>query len=597
MLECAAHVALAGATALGWFGLGSLVLAPLRASGDGALQALNRLGAGALALALLTFAAGWLGLLYATAYLPLLLACAALGFTRALRIASLPSVRAWPLWQQGLAALLLVYVVLEILVTCAPVSSADALYYHAAAPELFEQRHRIVELPWSWNSYQPFTVEMLVTDGFLLRDSVQGAFAPLVLGLAGGAAVGLGAARLCGRPVGLLAAAIVLGQPFTLWIFTSTFVEPGIVFVLALAGWNLVRFAKEGATDALVLSGVFAGAAAGMKYVGAVAAALFVLAACVPVARRLPARGVLLLVLPAVAVALPWYAKNWILTGNPVYPFLFGGANPEAEQAARASFEDYGHGESAVDLLLLPLRLLADAEAFDRGEFVSPLVVLFAPLAFLEPRARGAAAVVWAAGAAYALAWFLGSQQARFLLPLLPFFAVLAAVGIVALAGRGRVARLVAVTVTTGALVAGLGISLLYAAQFAPVVIGKESERRFLHSNTSYYAATDWMNRNLPADARVALGHVFALPVDRPTVVLTADALETSAGREETRAFLDRYAISHAAVLASDRPRRRQLALVGAREIADVTVRPVRSRTLSELGPPEQMLVYELPAR
>lgn len=67
MLECAAHVALAGLTALSWLGAGSLVLAPLRSSGDRALDALNRIGAGALAFALATFAAGWLGLLYAEA--------------------------------------------------------------------------------------------------------------------------------------------------------------------------------------------------------------------------------------------------------------------------------------------------------------------------------------------------------------------------------------------------------------------------------------------------------------------------------------------------------------------------------------------------
>jgi 4-amino-4-deoxy-L-arabinose transferase-like glycosyltransferase len=598
LLDCAVHAALAGVTALGWLGLGSLVLAPLPASGETALDALNRLGAGAVAFALLTLAGGWLGLLHAAAYLPLL-GISALAGTVALpsllRGFQRPRLATWPRWQLGLLVLLAVYATIAVVATCAPISSADALYNHAAAPELFEQRHRIVELPWSWNSYQPFTVEMLVTDGFLLWNSVQGAFAPLLLGLAGAAAVGLGGARLAGRSVGLLAATVVLAQPFTAWMLTSTFVEPGLLLALALAGWNLANFARGGPTGALLLSGLFAGAAAGMKYPGAVAAALLALAGAVLVRRRLSAQRALAFAVPALAVALPWYLKNWILTGNPVYPLLFGGANSEADRAARASYAEYGHGESPLDLVLLPFRLLADAEAFDRGEFVTPLLLLFAPLAFLVPKARAPAAAAWAAGAVYVLAWFIGSQQARFLMPLVPPFAVLAAVGIVALAARGRFGRLVAVGATAGALASGLGITAVYAAQFVPVVTGSESKREFLLENTSYYAATDWMNRNLPPDARVLLDHVFAFPVDRPTVVWTVDVLESTAGPGETRAFARRFGLTHAAVFATNGRRLRQLEHLRARLLARVTVRPVRSRTRSELGPPERMLVYELP--
>ena len=187
----------------------------------------------------------------------------------------------------------------------------------------------------------------------------------------------------------------MLCQPFTTWVGTSTFVEPGLVLAVALALWNLVHFARTGWTPALVLTGVFAGAAAGMKYQG-VAAALLIACALVLVRDRLTVRRFALAALPALAVALPWYVKNAILTGNPVYPLFFGGANDEADRLARASFEEYGHGTSLLDLVLLPFRLLGDAEAFDRGEFASPLPLLFAPLALLAPRGRRIAAVALA---------------------------------------------------------------------------------------------------------------------------------------------------------------------------------------------------------
>ena len=54
------------------------MLAPAGRSGDRALDLLNRFGAGAVTFALLTFAAGWLHLLYAAAYIPVAVVCAGL---------------------------------------------------------------------------------------------------------------------------------------------------------------------------------------------------------------------------------------------------------------------------------------------------------------------------------------------------------------------------------------------------------------------------------------------------------------------------------------------------------------------------------------
>ena len=270
------------------------------------------------------------------------------------------------------------------------------------------------------------------------------------------------------------------------------------------------------------------------------------------------------------------------------------GRTTRPTRLARASFEDFGHGTSLLDLILLPFRLLGDAEAFDRAEFASPLLLLFAPLALLAPRARRIVAVALALCAAYGLAWFVGSQHARYLLPLLPLLAVLAAVGIVALARAGRLGRLATVAVTTGAVAAGLGITLAYAGQFVPVVTGRESEEQFLRENTSYYEATAWVNEHVPPDGRVAVDHVFVYPLTPEAIVWTADVLESDAGEAETRAFVRRYGITHAVVFADNRVRRRQLDAVGARMIARVQARPIMSRTLHELGPPETMHVYEL---
>ena len=594
-----AHVALAGATALAWLGAGSLALAPLGRTGDRALDLLNRVAIGAVAFALSTFAAGWLGLLYRAAYLPLFAVAAAGGAVvavRTLRGITWPALRSWRPWELALAALVGLYVAVDLVVTCAPISSSDALLHHVAAPERFAAEHRLSELEWSWNSYQPYTVEMLVLDGFLLWDGVQGAFAPLLLSLGGIAAVAGAGWRLGGRSVALLATAIYGAQPFLTWMASSAFVEPSAAFVLALAAWNLVEFARSGRAADVVVAGLCAGAAAGMKYFGAVAAAVLAATAAVALRRTLNVHVAAAFASPAVLVALPWYVKNAVLTGDPVYPLLRGWPNDEARAAAYDSFDNYGHGHSALDLVVLPVRLLGDAEAFDRGEFVSPLFLLFAPVALLAARGRNVVALALFAIGAYFVIWFLGVQDARYLLLALPPLAVLAAIGVRELARRGAVGRVASVTVTSGAFLAGLAITLAYAAQLVPAAVRLEREDEFLRENVSYHVGTEWLNANLRPDARIALGHVFLLHVDPWALVWTPDALPTTAGRVETVEFFVRNRLTHAAVLATA-SRAHQLRYVNARLLARVPVRSVTSRTLSRAGPPDTLLVYAVPLR
>ena len=124
---------------------------------------------------------------------------------------------------------------------------------------------------------------------------------------------------------------------------------------------------------------------------------------------------------------------------------------------------------------------------------------------------------------------------------------------------------------------------------------GRESEEQFLLDNTSYYAATAWVNEHISADARVAVDHVFVYPFEPEAIVWSADVLESNAGRgRDARA-------SSAASGSRTRSSSRTTGFAaaswtrsGRALIARVEARPVVSRTLSELGPPELMLVYEL---
>jgi hypothetical protein len=590
-----AHVALAGLTALGWFGLGSLLLARVRPTGDGLLDALNRFGLGAVAFALLTFFAGLAGLLYPAVYVPVLVACAVAGgaaLRRAKRVRGSEPRRGWEL---ALAALLAATVLLVVLAAGAPVTAFDSLHYHAAAPARFAEAHELLEFEWGWSTYQPFTVEMLVTDGVLLWDSIQGAFAPLLLALGALAAtIGMGS-RIGGRGLGLLAGAIFFVQPLLVFEASGTLIESGLAFAAALAAWNLAVFARSGDRAAVALGGLFAGAAAGMKYVG-----LFVLLAAgvalvLFARRRLNLGALAIFAAPAALVALPWYVKNLVQTGNPLFPFVFGGVNEYAERWIDSGIHEHGHGRGPLDALALPFLLLAEGDDFDRGSWLSPLFLLFAPLSLLDERRRRACALTLATVGVYLAAWFETSQQARFLLPIAPVLAVLAALGVVALARRGRVGRLAAPLVAGAALVTGFAMSAAYTAQFVPVALGLQDRDEFLEAKTPYYPGVQWLNGELGKEDVALLDFAAVLYMDDPYLVWTPVVLPIEADAAETRRFARANRLTHAAILDVNlEARRPQLDILGARRVATIAVHAPAFGLRITRGQPEQLHVYEL---
>src|SRR5581483_6541024 len=110
------------------------------------------------------------------------------------------------------------------------------------------------------------------------------------------------------------------------WVATGGFVELAIGGFVALAAWHLVALRRSGRVNDALWAGLAAGVAAGSKYHGLIFLAAFAL--LVPVLTR-QRRGLALGLFGAAAVvALPWYVRNWIVAGNPVYPFaagVFGG--------------------------------------------------------------------------------------------------------------------------------------------------------------------------------------------------------------------------------------------------------------------------------
>jgi hypothetical protein len=469
------------------------------------------LGAGANAVVLTILAIVHLfrpGAIWATVAMGLAICTPCLARAWSARRRLLPIVRSVdPLDRLGILALGLVLAA-TLFATLAPPASMDAIIYHLRAPSVFVRTGTWTRLDVV-QSFQPMYVEMLFGEGLVLGGGSVAALVHWLLGLGAIATAAAWGRRLGGNAI--LAAVIFGATGLYVWESTSAFIDLGLALFASLAFfWGTqAETQKEGDGQAVVLAGVFAGLAAGSKFTGLMVGLLAGLAAVAVVwpdwrrgLRRLVVIGGLTIV-----IASPWYVRNVLLTGNPIYPLanrLFGGP------WVAFSTYPYGYGRDLVHLLSSPLDLLARGEVFDQGWSLGPAVLALAPIGILARRSR-LALVLGASIGAWWLIWFFSSPQARLLLPVLPMAAGLAGVGAQAIkVGGSKSARLVVgmlLAVTAGG---GVAMGALAVKTNARVVGGLETKDEYLERNSWHYLAYEKINQLLPTDAKVAsigLGH------------------------------------------------------------------------------------------
>lgn len=393
--------------------------------------------------------------------------------------------------------------------TLAPVSFEDALACHFAVPKLWLQQGRLQEVPWVWESYQPFGVQMLYLLGMAVWNDRFAALFHWLFGVLTAAGVVSLAKRHAPGANPWLAAAIVYVSGFMAWESTSGFVDLGLVFyTLLTAHAALNALQNKAGTPWLRVAGVCAGLAASIKYAGLEVAALWlmiVLAGLATAGRRKEIPSALAAWTAGLLVAAPWYVKNAAQTGDPLYPVLLGFRSHALGAIATKFAHLHGYGMSLLDLALVPLRLTLQGDAFGRSQLLGPLYVAFLPASALMLCRRTALRWLGLFIALYGLCWFFTAQQVRYLLPAVPLAAVVCASAIAAAGGWGRAARVVSAVAVAASLAAGAAVAALYNAQFVPVVFGRQSQDAFLAQKTWFYDDLRWMNDHLPPEARVLL--------------------------------------------------------------------------------------------
>ncbi|HYU18416.1 MAG TPA: hypothetical protein VEQ11_06950, partial [Chloroflexota bacterium] len=523
-----------------WLGaaLGLRLLRTLGVSGDLGLESLLfAFGLGLGGLAYLVLACGFLGLLHPWVLAVVIGVLAVLLRAELAELAAaLPPLRSAWLDQRArlkqdpvfrltlpLADLLVAMVALTAL---APPTGYDALLYHLAGPKEFLQLGRLAPLPELQQANLPFTVELLYLLGLAAgSDELPGLLHVSFAVLTALATFSFGR-RFFDVRIGWLAAAVFLSATALPIYAPMANIDYGWAYFDFLAVYGFVAWARGGHARWLTAAGLAAGLSLGSKYLGAltcaaIGAAIFIEAS--PLVRARPAKAAQLLarfVLPAALVAMPWYLKNWLWLGSPVWPLL---APDGAWDGGRyfASYMNVGRG--GMDYLLLPIRIYQGGSA-EYPAALPPFAFLLVPL-YAFVRKHRLANYLLAFSALYFVVWSQGIQAARYLVPIFGALSLVVAyvldqaIDSARLRGLGRVAVKWMVTLSMVSSVSMAVIGLSMGSPFAQLV-GLESRGDYLSHVLPDYQAVRYLNEHRAEVGRVlVIGDARIFYLAPPAVV------------------------------------------------------------------------------
>jgi hypothetical protein len=210
-------------------------------------------------------------------------------------------------------------------------------------------------------------------------------------------------------------------------------------------------------------------------------------------------------------------AKNWIVTGNPVYPFLFGGEGWNPTRHAFLTGSGGGYSRNPLDYVALPWLAtvlgVSGTASFDAT--AGPLLLCLVPLAFLirgRPRAVNYALALVGLQLAYFVATvysYVYLVETRLLLPIFPLLCLVAAFALQQLP-RWDLRQLRLSRVVGGIVVLVLALNLATEAhRFLAVyplatLAGFETRDSYLMRRLgAHYATMQYVNENLPPESRL----------------------------------------------------------------------------------------------
>ncbi len=409
------------------------------------------------------------------------------------------------------------FAVLLFILNLVPPVARDELTHHLALPELFLSSGRAIVLPFAEQSYFPMQLTLLYTP-FLAQgwESVPKDL-HLMFGVASVSILFLYLCTQVSAGVAAFVALLLITTPTFATLASSAYVDLGLLFFTTVSLVALLRWSATDKTGLLALAGFAAGCAGSVKYNGYLTIPLMLIGTITLAPKRdrwSIFRNVLIFGVAAVLPLAPWMLRNYLDTGNPVFPLLRGtlGGPPRPDSPAIDIFTKrrFLYDESWLEVMTTPFRAFVTGRFGDPARFdgaFNPLLLL-GFLGVALGRRNEKTRFLWLFSLAIlVMVFFLTTFRSRYAIAALAALAILTA----ELIDRWRTtlpsARVLLPTLGAAALAFNLWHFTDYWITMSPgsYLSGSESRSDYITRFVPEYPLSVYANETLAPDAVVYL--------------------------------------------------------------------------------------------
>lgn len=473
-----------------------------------------------------------------------------------------PGIFSGPLLQKVLMGVFALTVVLTFAVCFLPEIGHDALSYHINLAKIFSLRGNFDPISYDMKSFRTLFMPCLYTLGIFFKSVTLAKLMHWISGILLCFFLAFWLKRKSvSAVVSWLMALMLLLTPTLFNQFTTTYTDAASTLFCFTAFYLFLRAREKTGMALYLISGLLMGTAIGSKLLTAMvplSMGLVSLIQCVRSKeedRRQIFQGLLLFSLGIGISCSYWFLRNYLFTGNPLYPFFsrWLGGMPGEANAENTFILSMGLPKTFLNYLLIPLNTVIYPDPFDRHHWIGPFYLFMLPFAV-----RGALQDRRQAGFALSCCWivvslwFYMSQNVRYLLPVFPLYLFSAGIGLSSFLNSSP--RLI----LKRAVLAGIVLNLVllfavgcrhYRVHFQALLRGWDSAAYLQRLERTYPAAL-WVNRHLPRDAKIfSAEEVRQFYFDREMVVAEAlfdkDAISPEILPEQLADHLKRRGFTH----------------------------------------------------
>ncbi|PKN88773.1 MAG: hypothetical protein CVU51_03375 [Deltaproteobacteria bacterium HGW-Deltaproteobacteria-1] len=430
------------------------------------------------------------------------------------------------------------FIIMAVLLCLTPPIARDALIHHLAIPKLWINHSGFYDTPWAIYSYYPMNLELLYLISLYFGNDIIPNFVHLGFGIGTAVMICFYLKSRFNQIAGLLGFLIFISTPVISKLSTMAYVDLGMVFFITASVLSFIRWrdSKYDQSRWLLISAIAMGLALGTKYSSLVPWFFVTLAIVFIYSRDTGNSGKaikygLIFFITSLAVFSPWLVKNFILTGNPFYPLFPGIFDRGGDGSANALALVQGHvslfktrgmlfGESLWEILLIPIRIFFQGQDNSPRYFdgvLNPILILFVPLAIMKKDMKiEKLFFLYFSFFIILIAFFLDQIRIRYILPAIPFLAILSVTGFMNVftwltESKSFFLRRISSSGLVIMLVVLLSLNVVYIQQYFlkidPVryLTNRETRDNFIARHDGSYSAILYINRNTPNDSRIRL--------------------------------------------------------------------------------------------